>query len=196
MRRDLPALGGLIRDSVAEPRAVARHLLSLDLPRRTAVELAVLVSALGALLVGLVGGGGMTLPMGESEVVVSPLGYALALVVSLLVSALAIALAGRSLGGTGTFDQALSVIVWVEVVALVVRVIQLLVVLILPLAAPVVGLLGLAVLLWTLINFVRVLHGFDGFGRAVLTLLLGGLGVGIAFSLVIAALGGMGGPSA
>lgn len=186
-----PDLIGMVRDSVAVPQAAASRLIALRLPRGTVLEGAALVSVLGALLVGGASGGDLTLPMGEAgEVRVSPLAYAVVLMASLLLSAAAVHLGGRALGGRGTFDQALTVMVWIDVVALAVQVVQLLAILVLPVAAPLLGLAGIALLFWCLLNFVRVLHGFAGFGRTILALLVGGLGLGLGLAVLLGLAGG------
>ena len=55
--------------------------------------------------------------------------------------------------------------------------------------SPSVGLAGLFVLLWCLLNFTRELHGFAGLGRAAVTLILAVLGLGIGLSLILALIG-------
>lgn len=180
-----PDLAALIRDSVADPRDAARRLLALRLPLGTALEAVVLVSALGAILVAALGGGVVVLPGLDGGVVaLGPLVYALILVVSILVAAAALATAGRALGGRGTFDEALVVMAWMQVIAAIVSLAQIILFLLLPVAAPVVMAAGFAILLWCGVNFVRVLHGFAGWGRAAGTIGLALLGVAMALVVV------------
>jgi hypothetical protein len=58
--------------------------------------------------------------------------------------------------------------------------------LLLPPLAPVVGLVGLAILVWCFLHFTRVLHGFDGYGRTFAALLLAAALIGISLSLLLA----------
>ncbi len=183
----------MIRDSVASPREAAERLLAMRPTLAVVMQSAVLVSAIDALVLGVLAGGAFTIPMAEGDVVLSPLAHALALVASLLLSAGALQVGGQILGGRGRFHQALLVVVWLEVVAIVVQLVQVMAALLVPPLAPLLGLAGLAVLLWCLVHFTRVLHGFPGLGRTLMALLLGALAVGIALSTVLAFLG-FGGP--
>ena len=181
-----PSLLALIRDSVATPQAMAERLLRLRLPLGRVLEAVALVSVLDALLVGTLGGGSFAVPMMDgSALTVGPLAYAALLAASLVLSAAAVQVAGQMLGGRGRLTESLLVIAWLEVVALADRLVQVLVLLLLPPLAGVVGLAGLAVLLWCLVHFVRVLHGFPGFGRTVGTLLLALLGIVIGLSMIL-----------
>ncbi len=181
-----PTLIALIRDSIATPQAMAARLLRLNLPLRPVLELVVLVSVLDALLVGTLGGGSFALPMLDGSMrPVGPLTHATLLTALLVLSAGALQVAGQVLGGRGRLTEALLVVGWLEVISLAVPVVQVVVHLLLPPLAGLVGLAGIAVLLWCLLHFVRVLHGFDGFGRTVGTLLLAMIGIGIGLSMIL-----------
>lgn len=183
----------LIRDSVAAPGVTAERLLSLELPLGTVVQGAILVSALDALLLGLLGGGAFAVPTPDGDLVFPPMIHALLLLASLLLSAGALQVGGQIVGGQGRFHQALLLVVWLEVVALAVQVIQLAVALLVTPLAPFVGLAGLAVLLWCMIHFTRVLHRFEGYGRTILALIFSTVVILIALSLLLGFLG-MGAP--
>ncbi len=74
--------------------------------------------------------------------------------------------------------------------------VQVVTLLVAPVAAGIVSIAGLVLLGWTLVNFIRVLHGFDTLGRAVLTLLLAiaGMSVGLMLILGLIGVGVAGGP--
>ena len=148
-----------------------------------------LVTVLGALASVLTQLGGAVVPLPEGAVVVGPLAYAAILGLTLLLTAWALNLAGRIFDGEGRFEEALTLIVWLETVALTVRVVADLLLFVAPPISMAVGLVGLFALFWALINFIRVLHRFAGIGRALLTLLVAMLGLGIALTIVMAFLG-------
>lgn len=184
-----PSLLNLIRDSVAEPQEFADRLLAARPRTSVVVEAAVLLSILDALILGLLGGGGTTLPMPNGEIQLSPFAHAGVLLASLLLTASALQVGGQLLKGRGRYAEALVLVVWLEVVALAVQVVTVLVALVLPPLAGIVGLLGFGLLLWCLLHFVRALHGFSGLGRAAGALLLGVVALVVATSLLLAALG-------
>ncbi|SHJ16810.1 Yip1 family protein [Wenxinia saemankumensis] len=184
-------LGAAIGLSLTDPRRAAAAILALRLPRPVLVEALILVTALGT-LAALLGSAEMqiVLPLGETGALVfSPFLYALLLGSALTVTALAIDLVGRMMGGAGKFADALALVVWIEVLALVVRLAQMAAFLLSSLVGAIVSIAGLGLLLWCLINFVRVLHGFDGPGRAAAVLILSFLGIGFGLSLILALIG-------
>lgn len=184
-----PSLLTMLRDSIATPTEAAERLLALRPRTRTVFEGAVLVATLDALSLGLLTGGGFEVPLPSGTLVIPPLGYAAVLVAFQILWAGVIEVGGRLLGGRGRFAEALLVIVWLEVLSLVIGLLQLVLISLLPGLAPLLALLGIAVLLWCLVHFTRALHGFAGYGRTILSLILGALVTGLALSLLLASLG-------
>lgn len=190
------SLLAMIRDSVAEPQETADRLLALRPATGVVLQAAVLVAVLDALILGVLGGGALALPTPTGEVVLSPFAHAAVLLASLGLSAGALQVGGRMLGGKGRFEEALLLVVWLEVVSIAVQVVTLVATLILPPLAGFIALLGVGVLLWCLVHFTRALHGFGGYGRTVAALLLGGVVVILGVSVLLAVLGFGGSPDA
>ncbi len=192
--------GGVLRLlglTVRAPAEAARLLLSLHLSRGVLWQALGLVTILSVLVVALSPG-----PMpdagaagGPEPVYLSPFAYA-------TISArrghacLCTAFHRSALGGTGSFPGTLTLVVWLEVLATAIRVVQVVALLMAPVLAGIVSVAGVALLFWTLVNFIKVLHGFDTLGRAVLTLLLAiaGLSVGLMLILGLIGVGMTGGP--
>lgn len=187
--RDL-SLVALLRESLADPTEAFRALHALRLSRATLLEAAALLAILSALMASLLGANA-PIPVSGEAVTIGPVAWAVVFGLSMVISAWALGLAGRALGGTGDFDGALLVTVWLDVVALVTQVVTVAIGLVLPLAAPLLGVLGLALLLWCLLGFAKALHGFDGLGRTVAAILLAGLGAWIGLTLVASLLLGL-----
>lgn len=183
------SLLAMLRDSVAEPQETADRLLALRPATGVVLQAAVLVSVLDALILGVLGGGGITLPTPAGEMTLPPFLHAAILFASLALSAAALQVGGRMLGGRGRFEEALLLVVWLEVVSISVQAVVLVVALIVPPFAGVLGLLGVAILLWCLVHFNRALHGFAGLGRTVAALLLGAVVVVLGMSAILALLG-------
>lgn len=184
-----PSLLTMLRDSVAEPQETADRLLALRPTTGVVVQAAVLVSVLDALILGVLGGGELAVPTPAGEMSFSPLAHAAVLLASLALSAGALQIGGRMLGGRGRFEEALLLVVWLEVVSIAVQAVTVIAALILPPLAGLVGLLGVAILLWCLVHFNRALHGFAGLGRTIAALLLGAVVVVLGLSALLAVLG-------
>jgi hypothetical protein len=183
----------MLRDSVAEPQETADRLLSLRPSTGVILQAAVLVSVLDALLLGLLGGGSFVVPTPQGELALSPIWHAVVLFASLVLSAGALQVGGQMLGGKGRFQESLLLVVWLEVLAIAIQVVTLLVALILPPVAGILGFLGLGILIWCIVHFARALHGFAGYGRTIGALLLGAVVVVVGISALLAMLG-FGGP--
>lgn len=188
-----PRFFGMLRDSIATPYEAAQALLALRPSTMRIVEAAILVSVVDALIVGVLAGGAFTIPLPEGDMTLGPLAHAALLAASFLLSAGALQVGGQILGGKGRFEQSLLVVVWLEVIAVAIQFLQLISALIVPPLAPILGIAGLLVLFWCLIHFTRALHGFTGYGRPILAVVLGAFLVGIAVSLLVGLLG-FGGP--
>jgi hypothetical protein len=184
----------MIRDSVAEPQETADRLLALRPRTQVVLEGALLVSVVDALLLGVLGGGMAVMPTPQGEMAFSPFAHTAVLLASLILSAGALQVGGQMLGGKGRFAEALLLVVWLEVLAIVIQAVTLLAALVVPPLAGVLGLLGLAVLIWCVVHFARALHGFAGYARTIGALLLGGVVVVVGVSLLLAMLGFGGSP--
>jgi hypothetical protein len=179
----------MIWDSIADPSVAARTLLALQPPPGRVVEAAILVSVLDALIVGILTNGALQVPLPQGELTLAPLAHAALLAISFVLSASALQVGGKVLGGKGSFGQSLLVIVWLEVIAIALQLVQLVAAFLLAPLAPFLGLAALVVLLWCLVHFVRVLHGFSGYGATILTILLGSILLVLGLTLTLGLLG-------
>ena len=179
----------LIGTTLLQPREAGETVLALRPTREVVWTGLALVTVLGALSGVITQLGAGTVPMPDGAIVVGPMAYAAILGLSLLLTAWALNAAGRAFGGEGRFDEALALIVWLEIVALAVRLVSDLLLFIAPPISVAVGLVGLLALLWALVNFVRVLHRFPGLGKAVLTLVVAMIGLGIGLSILMGFVG-------
>ncbi|MGC9370947.1 MAG: Yip1 family protein [Paracoccaceae bacterium] len=151
----------LARDTVRDPKAGARRVLSLPLPPRAAWDglalVLVLSLILGYLTTMLLGAPADPLLPGLAP---SPLLAAVIQGGSLLVMIGAIHGVGRMMGGTGTLEGAVRLTAWLQFIMLLLQVAQAVFLLVLPGVAGLIGLLSIVLMLWLLTNFIAVLHGF------------------------------------
>ena len=120
-----------------------------------------------------------------------PIQFAFAQGIVLLMFAGLIQGVGRMAGGTGNFPDALLLLVWVQVILLLLQVAQIVLQLVLPPAAELLGLMGLVLMLWLVTNFVAELHGFSSLGAVFAAVVGTVLGLGFALAVVFLILFGV-----
>ncbi|WP_162561745.1 YIP1 family protein [Limimaricola hongkongensis] len=181
----------LLRLSLRAPGDAAARLLATFPGTAAAWQGLVLVTCVSVVLTALIQGAMPMMPMegAATGFGLTPFVYAGLLGVSLVLLAGGMTAAGRVLGGAGRFGQALALVVWLEVLAMALRLVQGVLILVLPPLAGLVGLAGLVWLFWCLARFIQTLHGFSGIGRAVVALFLAFLAIGTGLALVLALTG-------
>ena len=183
-------IAGLIWRSIAAPAQVGTAISRLGLPRDVlwmALGLATVLSVLAMYLTGdavaAIGPG----PGQPGEP--GPLANALILGSMLVMTVFALHFAGQALGGQGQFPAALAMVAWLEVVGMALRLGCFALGLVLgPVFAGALPILAAVMLGWIMLHFVRALHGFAGLGRAVATLALAILGLGLGLMAILAAI--------
>lgn len=181
----LPNILALVRLTVQSPRQGARRIMAFDLPingRWLALILVATGSAIGThLSIAL-------MPPEQRDMmltlIASPVRTALLQAGIWAVIAAAIAAGGRMRGGTGSFPDALILMVWLQFILLCVQLVQVVAGVMLPFLADLIGLAGLGLLLWLLTNFVAELHGF----RSLIAVFAGLIAGAFAFVFVAAIL--------
>jgi hypothetical protein len=101
----------------------------------------------------------------------------------LTLSAVLIHRVGQARGGTGSFVDAMLIVVWLQVLMLALQVVQLLALVIAPPLAALLNLGGLVLFFWLMTNFVAELHGFTSRRAVFVGIVVTAFAV--AFALVI-----------
>ena len=175
------------RYTLQNPRAGARVILSLGLTTGQALLALVLIAVISTLLTAA---SFLIAPLPpEAEVQMlfaNPLELAVMQTVVLAFGAGMVHLVGRKFGGRGTLAGAVALIAWIEFILSLMQLVQIVALFILPPFAEVIGIMGLAVFLWLLTQFVTELHGFSSvwkvFGGILATIFT--LSFGVAILLV------------
>ena len=107
----------------------------------------------------------------------------------LFLMAHAVTLVGRMFGGTGRFDEALALIVWLQFIFLCVQILQLVAVLVIPPMAGLITMLAVGLFFWLLVNFIATLHGFTSLGMVFVMTILSGFTILFVLSLILTLLG-------
>jgi hypothetical protein len=179
----LDTIQDLLRATISNPRAAAARLKALDLPVQTGWTAMLLVSVASAFLgfIGFMASPAQGDP-GVAAMFGSPLRTALIQFSVLALTGFLAYWVGRRFGGTGTPAQALVLVAWVQVPPIALQIVQLVVMVLAPGLAPLVGIVGFALYAVLLTLFVAELHGF----RSGVAVFFGILVVGFLVALVAA----------
>jgi len=181
------------RLTLRHPRAAARHLIESDPPMQArwlgfglmAIASAILTHVSFELLAQEDRDGIML-------VLTSPLETAALQAVVLLATIQMVWWGGRLQGGSGSFPDALLVMVWLQFLMLVVQVIQLVLMVLAPALAVALTLASFVLFLWLLTNFVAELHGFRSLLAVFAGLVFGAVVLAFGLALVLLLIGGTG----
>lgn len=181
----------MARDTVANPREGAETILAIGLPRQAlwlafalVVVLSMMLGDILYLLAGLPEDGALTGPLAGSPVMAGLLQGAF-----LFLMAHAVTHVGRAFGGMGRFEEAFTLIVWLQFIFICVQVVQLAAVLIVPPMAGLITLLAVGLFFWLLVNFIATLHGFTSLGMVFVMTILSGFTLLFLLSLILTLLG-------
>lgn len=176
----------LVGETLRDPQSAARRILTIGLPPQAGWLGLALVSVLALLMLRVTllafGGDEMLNPAGSA--MRHPVGGTLLQAVIVLMTAFVMAWAGRLFGGQGRFQDALFLVVWLQLVLVLVSVVQFVALLILPPVGGIVALLSIPLFLWLLVSFTAALHGFSN----LLLVLLGLIGAFLATAILVAIL--------
>jgi hypothetical protein len=169
----LQTLLPMVWRTITNPREGAEEVLALGVPRQAlwtilllVLVLSIILGQITTLLVAAATGTEGTGPL-ANPIVTGVLQLAL-----LLVAIFAIHRIGRAFGGTGSLDEAILLIAWLQFVMVCIQVVQTGLMLVLPPLASIVGILGLVLFMWLLTNFVAVIHGFRSLGQVFVMILV------------------------
>ena len=151
----------LARESMMQPRKAARAILAMNMPVATMIEFLVLAAVLADLFLQVsLQFGGPTTDFFMASGMPGPVGMAVLQFVALIAMAISILFVGRAFGGTGRWQGALALVCWLQTILLALQLGQLVLELVLPPAADILGLVSIVALFWLLTHFVAELHGF------------------------------------
>ncbi len=186
MDLNLKSLLSLAQLSAQTPREGARLVMQARVPttaRWVAFALmAIMSSVMAHLSFGMMPSSAQS-QMGSA--MASPFRTAIMQGVLMLVAVNAIVWIGRWRGGKGTFDDALILMVWLQFIMLILQVAQIVIQVLLPPLAEIVGIASIAVFLWLLSNFVAEVHGFKSVGWTFFGVILSLLAMGFVLALVM-----------
>lgn len=180
----------LAMESVRDPREGARRVTEAGLPRDArwqALLLVVVVSVLLGQFSAVIAPGGADVLM--APFLANPLATALVQLGLVAIMVYAVYWIGRAMGGTGSFEDTILLIAWMQFIMICVQVVQTVALILIPPVASLIGLLGLGLFFWLLTNFVAELHGFESLGKVFLMILVSIVGIAFGLSLILSLIG-------
>ncbi|MFA8442970.1 YIP1 family protein [Yoonia sp.] len=176
--------------SIMEPSDSARKVIDMNIPRDALWMGLALVAVVNVILVVLLQ---MISPapvaFQEQGFALSPFGFVAIIGVFLALFVFGVFYAGKIMGGQGSLQGTLAIIVWFQSISLTLEAIQVVLVLISPAIGSIFGLLSLGALIWCFVNFINVLHGFKNLGKAMVAIVLALIGTALISGIVLAVLG-------
>lgn len=182
----LQRIGALAQLTLQDPRQATRVLLAEDVPMRARTAGLLLVAVVSALLASLqVGSTLQNLDPLSAFMLASPFRAAVFQWLFLALSVVLIHRVGRAFNGHGSLPDALLVVVWLQLLTLALQLLQLVVTLVAPPLAGIIGLAGFALFLWLMTAFIAELHGFRSRGLVFLGMLLTAVGTGLLLGIAM-----------
>lgn len=178
-----------ITQSVSDPRAVARQLMAFAFSKEQMWTALVALCALNAVLFSLPFALDPASNASLPPVMRQPFIFAFASFASAAITVFGLYWTGRAMGGGGTLEDMLVVMVWLQFLQVALQAIVLLMTFILPAVAGLIGLLALPLGLWICVNFVDCVHGFDSLLKALAVMILWVVGLVLGLSMLLALLG-------
>ena len=176
--------------TILNPREGAEEVLALGVPRQALWTILFLVIVLSIML-GQISNLLMT-QVGDAAfggLLANPVATGMIQLALLVVAVYAIYGIGRAFGGTGSFDEALLLVSWLQFIMVCIQVVQTVFMVILPPLAAMIGVAGLFLFLWLLTNFVAVIHGFRSLGQVFVMILLSTFVLAFFLSLILSITG-------
>jgi hypothetical protein len=174
--------------TIRNPREGATELLSLGVPREAlwpALALVVVLSILFAQVTSLL----MTGQSGTAGMPIGPAATGFIQLLLLVVMVFAIFWIGRAMGGSGSFEEAVLLVAWLQFIMVCLQVVQAAALLILPPVAGLIGIAGLVLFLWLLTNFIAVLHGFSSLVQVFVMIIVAAIGIAFGLSIILTLIG-------
>ena len=180
----------LALQTIRRPREVCAYLTGLRLPRdvlwlvlATVTVVSVLVGQVTALL--LVPGADTI----DGLFLANPLMMAAIQAVVMIITVFAILWIGGAMGGKAGLNDILVVLAWLQAVMILVQLVQTVALLVAPILAEIVTLIGLGLFLWLFTTSIAAIHKFENLALVFVMIVVSTLGISFALTLVLAILG-------
>lgn len=176
--------------SITDPAQAARAILAMKPERETLWLGLALAVVLNALLHGLsnLAFGPMSMPLPGMPV--SVVGYGALMAGGMVLTIASVHRVGRWLGGQGSFQDVMALIVWMQLLLVVVQAATLVLALTIPILSALLALAGNLVALYVFLHFIDQAHRLGSLFRAAGVLVLSILAIAFALFILLSLVGG------
>ncbi|MEE9388382.1 MAG: YIP1 family protein [Paracoccaceae bacterium] len=161
-------------ETLLAPRQMAHNVKDIQMPRQQRWQALILVAALSAVLsylsyyaINLTSENTIDLPSKSG-----PFGLFFLQITTMFTLVFAIQLVGSWAGGTGTLDETILLVAWMQFVLVSLQILQVIFIFISPVIAFLIGLAGVVLVLVLLTVFISALHGFKSLPGVFLSMLV------------------------
>ncbi|MTH63770.1 YIP1 family protein [Paracoccus shanxieyensis] len=183
-------LGDLMVMTLRNPAQGVAMLRGLDLSMAERWLMLVLAVCLSTLLAGLAR---QLFPPSTEDALSAFLSVPMWLAVlqfgAMIVSAVVITVIGRAFGGHGTFEDAILLIAWVELILVGLQAMQIVLMLIMPGSAALMSMVAFGISVYLTISMTKALHGFESVAKVTLGFIGTVFVLGFVLSVIAAAFG-------
>lgn len=178
----------LVGLSVRDPASAARIVLAMNVPRGALWTGLFLVAVLNTILFSL-SNMMMQGPTAMPVAFMSPTFYLAFVTGGLILSIYAIFWTGRWLGGTGTLDDIMAMMIWMQVLRVLVQVLALVLMLTVPILSALLVVAAAVLGLYIVLHFVNEAHRLGSLARAAGVLIAAVVAMVLALTVILALFG-------
>ncbi|MAY89240.1 MAG: YIP1 family protein [Pseudooceanicola sp.] len=181
----------MARRTVTAPAEAAQALMGLGLSRQVLWTALILMAVLQSAIFGF--SVLMAPPMPEgvamAELFTSPLRFFVLAAVALALTVYGLLFIGRAMGGSGTIEDILVLVVWLQALRVAIQLVVLVLSFLVPVLATLAVLAATIIGIYVMVRFINQAHRLNSLGRAVGVLIAASLGVVIGLSVILALIG-------
>ena len=178
----------LFLETLRRPGEAAEQVLAMPLSR---MELYLALVAGAALNASITGGTMLLFPLPDAwpTFMSQPLVYFVIVAGGLVLFSHALTWTGRGMGGEGTIDDILKLMIWLQFVRIALQVLGVVLMIVLPQLGALYYIAVMALSLWIVLHFVQAGHRLGSLGGAALVLFVTFVGLVLGLSLLLALVG-------
>lgn len=176
--------------TIVDPASAARAVLGWNFSLGNRWAALVLVAIANVLMLALLQAvSPVPVVLQDQGLVLTPFSYAAIIITFLFLLVYTIYHVGRMFGGQGTVEDSLTVIILFQTVSVALEAVQVVLVVISPQIAGLFGFVSLAILIRCMLQFINVMHRFDGLGKTFVVLVLAVIATALIAGIVLSVLG-------
>ncbi|MBR2657958.1 YIP1 family protein [Yoonia sp.] len=176
--------------AVKDPATAARYVLPWQISLINLWAALVLVAVLNVLMLALLQAvSPVPVVLQDQGITLTPFSYATIIITFLFLLVYTIYHIGRMMGGLGSVEDSLKVIILFQAVSVSLEAVQVVLVVISPLIAGYFGIVSVVILVRCVMNFVNVMHRFESLGKTLVVMVLALIATAMIAGIVLSVLG-------